>query len=800
MKIRNILSIVLMMSSCQLAPAQDLNVREFRRVVEVGDVTTADRMPWYAGESVGYTVVAQREGEPVQIPDGSVPVWLVLDAATNAYVVSTGSVVSATNGEVRFWLPAPEANLPSGNYLSYATVYQGTNRIGVLDRTTVRVSWRPGDSFDSVKPITNVLDQVTAWWADANANLASASNFLSGAIAAEIQAREDAGYITSETDAAGLAAAAGVQSNLAAHASRTDNPHQVTPAQIGAATGTPVYAEQDPAALAALSAMPTGNWNTAVSWGNHASAGYALGSALASYLSKAQAETQYVTTAVASNWETGTHEGLVSTSHSGNVSITGILSANTNGFHPIIGRERFVPAFNSSSGGVYVASPARAISATATSYPAASLAGYDVREFGRACVWINSYMYKGEGTNFDGQADIYFGVSNSFLDTDIDWTISSRPNIHRSWGHDTDGELAFFEGYHAGDPSIGGKRFAIYHDRNGQHGSVLFANDDNPDAPLPVDNCTMTIRSTVRDESTYLETSTNAHTLLKSRLHFKSGTNDLAMWMVGSNGYFAITMNGLQNEPLLSISNGIVRIPSLEQSAAGIDASEAGQIATNVAGGYVPLYSGDSYTRWEFDSVDGVERLNWGTNQVSEVREVDFTTGSIDGPWNFGQMPSAQSVPMLNVNSSLNAANLTNVLPAGVLGTSVSRTVGGLNTTGTVAAAAMTVNGAAVLTATGESPCEVIGYATNVVLSSANLPVKYLVSTSGPTTVWMPTKTSLTNACTVWLSLFSGASQVVFTNGASGLNLGSISLSTTATNQLMFYSPPMTSNYWGKQL
>ena len=199
---------IAMLAACAAAAAQDLNVCEFRRVVDVQQRTFVDQMPWYAGESVGYTVVARRDGDVVQIPAGSVPVWLVLDAATNAYVVSTGTVVSATNGEVRFWLPAPEANLPAGDYRSYASVYQGTNRVGVLDRATVRVSWRPGDDFEAAAPVTNLLDQVALWHAEAMA-----------AIVAETAARTNAGYLTAELDASGLAAAGQVQTNLDALAS-----------------------------------------------------------------------------------------------------------------------------------------------------------------------------------------------------------------------------------------------------------------------------------------------------------------------------------------------------------------------------------------------------------------------------------------------------------------------------------------------------------------------------------------------------------------------------------------------------
>lgn len=254
---RNAVATVLFacLASCDPAVAQDLNVREFRRVADLDQTDVADVLPWYAGESVGYSILARRDRRAVQIPDGSVPVWFVA-ASTSAppYVVLTGTVVNATNGEVRFWLPAPRANLPAGNYLSFATVYQGTNRVGVLDRATVRVSWRPGDAFEVAPPLTNVIDQVAGWYADAMSAVADAISNLT-AHAADVEnphrvTAEQIGALTAEADEAGLAAAAGVQGNLTAHAEDVENPHQVTAEQIGALTAEidPAFASWEPSA------------------------------------------------------------------------------------------------------------------------------------------------------------------------------------------------------------------------------------------------------------------------------------------------------------------------------------------------------------------------------------------------------------------------------------------------------------------------------------------------------------------------------------------------------------------------
>jgi hypothetical protein len=57
--------------------------------------------------------------------------------------------------------------------------------------------------------------------------------------------------------------------DLSAHLADTNNPHQVTPTQIGASTGTPIYAETDPLFAASvasgITSADTNRWNTAAS-------------------------------------------------------------------------------------------------------------------------------------------------------------------------------------------------------------------------------------------------------------------------------------------------------------------------------------------------------------------------------------------------------------------------------------------------------------------------------------------------------------------------------------------------------
>ena len=194
------------LASAAPSVAQDLNVRQFRRTVDTRLTETTDSLIWYGGESLDYTVYARRAGIPVVVPEGTVCTWLVLEGTNVPYIVASGEVASSTNGEVHFFVAAPAANLPPGDYNSWVALYQGTNRVGVLDRTAATVKWRPGDDFDAVAPVTNIYDVVLGWWADANGNLAAASNALAAAIAAETAARTNAGYLTAETDAAALGA------------------------------------------------------------------------------------------------------------------------------------------------------------------------------------------------------------------------------------------------------------------------------------------------------------------------------------------------------------------------------------------------------------------------------------------------------------------------------------------------------------------------------------------------------------------------------------------------------------------
>ena len=78
-----------------------------------------------------------------------------------------------------------------------------------------------------------------------------------------------------------------------------------------------------------------------------------------------------------------------------------------------------------------------------SSTPAISALGYDIRQNGRAALWLNSYNYTWDGNYYDNSADIYFGTGDQLTDSSIRWSITSRytNNLER---HDGDGQFAIF--------------------------------------------------------------------------------------------------------------------------------------------------------------------------------------------------------------------------------------------------------------------------------------------------------------------------------------------------------------------
>ena len=188
--------------------------------------------------------------------------------ASNAYALAYG--IATTNEPL--WTAASNRVLYVGDIAE--TAY------GTETNTAYRGDWGLA--------VSNLAAQAAGWGDHSGAGYLTAETDPD--FAAWLLTDPLAGYLTAEADEAGLAAAAGVQSNLTAHAEDDENPHAVTAEQIGALTE-----ETDPAWTAASGSVvyaTTPGYTAAVEqaatafgWGDHAEAGYLTEEADAAALS-----------------------------------------------------------------------------------------------------------------------------------------------------------------------------------------------------------------------------------------------------------------------------------------------------------------------------------------------------------------------------------------------------------------------------------------------------------------------------------------------------------------------------------
>lgn len=194
------------------------------------------------------------------------------------------------------------------------------------------------------------------------------------------------------------------------------------------------------------------------------------------------------------------------------------------------------------------------------STPAISALGYDIRQNGRAALWLNSYNYTWNGDNYDNSADIYFGTGNSLTDSSIRWSITSRytNNLSR---HDGDGQFAIFEGLGSGAMDGTYKRLGIFPQRNGVSGPIWMGFDATYPNPRPADGVTLMIMDSTKNPSLVVAGLTNANTSTRPQIHWKAGTNDIQAVLIASNAAFSFLRNGAE---VLGIRpNGTIVLPSL---------------------------------------------------------------------------------------------------------------------------------------------------------------------------------------------------------------------------------------------
>lgn len=216
-------------------PAAGIDARTYDFIAPTNPlIESADFMEWSQAESVRlrYRLAAADATREAR--------WEISDA-TNLWL----NEAPVRSGAVWSWNPAPtQTCLPAGRYVGRVAVYARSGTNLTFHRILAFQDVRVHEARDPQNLVfASPLDTLAPVWFDVvQGNLAAhvaRSNNPHGVTAAQI------GALTAESDAAGLAAAASVQSNLAEHAAKTNNPHGVTAAQIGA-----LMSENDPAFFA----------------------------------------------------------------------------------------------------------------------------------------------------------------------------------------------------------------------------------------------------------------------------------------------------------------------------------------------------------------------------------------------------------------------------------------------------------------------------------------------------------------------------------------------------------------------
>lgn len=137
---------------CAMAIAADAQNINIRRIVQTNDVTTAGRnqrdISFFRAENVLYDIYVRNGANAISLTNASFAVWYAGDLITDLlYIVKTGTIQNATNGQVRFELTPSESNFTEGQYESIVRLYRtsggATNEIGTVARSPLEVFWSP---------------------------------------------------------------------------------------------------------------------------------------------------------------------------------------------------------------------------------------------------------------------------------------------------------------------------------------------------------------------------------------------------------------------------------------------------------------------------------------------------------------------------------------------------------------------------------------------------------------------------------------------------------------------------------
>ena len=151
-----------------------------RPITETWDISISPQsyepIYWLQGESIEFDLTVMDGADYyTELTNADVyVVWEIVatNSITNAFILDTGTIVNATNGNVAFSLTANEANITNGTYYGFvrAFVLDGGDydEMAVLSRQKVFVQEAPsGLEYAYVSPLTNMF------WNSINTNAAN---------------------------------------------------------------------------------------------------------------------------------------------------------------------------------------------------------------------------------------------------------------------------------------------------------------------------------------------------------------------------------------------------------------------------------------------------------------------------------------------------------------------------------------------------------------------------------------------------------------------------------------------------
>lgn len=122
------------------------NVRQIEVVTDITEgAEQYDRMRMWQAESVDYIIHPKRRNQSITFPAGAEPVWHVFPESnpTSLYVNVTGTI---SNAKATISLTPAQSNIPTGDYRSVVSVYNGATYMGVIADASMTVEYSPASA------------------------------------------------------------------------------------------------------------------------------------------------------------------------------------------------------------------------------------------------------------------------------------------------------------------------------------------------------------------------------------------------------------------------------------------------------------------------------------------------------------------------------------------------------------------------------------------------------------------------------------------------------------------------------